>query len=160
MSLPIQPGRLITLAMRVSTPEDEELERIDPTDPLSLFHGDGVLPEALEQALEGKTVGDNVAMVLDSEQAYGPHDPEQLIPIPKADLPEGLEVKPGDILPIELEPEEQDGPEAETEEVEVPVVEVNEDAIVIDLNHPFAGQRLKFEVSILEVEEGDEGEAG
>jgi FKBP-type peptidyl-prolyl cis-trans isomerase SlyD len=156
MSLPIEPGRFITLAMRVSNSEGEELERIDPSDPLSLFHGDGFLPEALEAALTGKTVGDSVQLTLDAEQAYGPHDPEQLVPIPRADLPEGLEVRPGDILPIELEPEEEDGPDAEPEEIEVPVVEVNEDAIVVDLNHPFAGQALKFEVSVLEVEEGEE----
>lgn len=155
MSLTIEPGRLVTLAMRVSNSEGEELERIDPNDPLSLFHGDGFLPDALESALSGKVAGDSVELTLDAEQAYGPHDPEQLVPIPKADLPEGLEVQAGDILPIELEPEEGDGPEAEAEEIEVPVVEVNDDAVVVDLNHPFAGQSLKFEVSILEVEEGE-----
>ena len=126
------------------------LEQTEGDRPLVYIHGDGELPPGVEAALEGATVGTKLDLMLEVEEAFGPHDPAEVIAIPRAELPEDLDVKPGDWLPLTLEPEE--GDDGDDEEVEVIVVAVDEEAVTIDLNHPYAGQRLRFQVEVLGVE--------
>ena len=131
------------------------LEQTEEDRPLVYIHGDGEIPPGLEAALEGATVGTALDLMLEIEEAFGPHDPAEVIAIPRAELPPDLEVVPGDWLPLLLESEE-DGDDSEGEEVEVKVIAADDEAVTIDLNHPYAGQRLGFAVEVLAIESAKE----
>ena len=107
---------------------------------LSCLIGYGVLFPALEDKLEGLAQGSQRTVLLKPAQAFGERDPEAQVEVDRADFPE--DVAAGDCY------------EAEDEEgrpVLLQVLNVSEDAVVVDSNHPLAGQTLRFEVEAREV---------
>lgn len=149
----IAPGCLVTLHFEIRSRDGELIESSleGDVEPLVAQLGSGVLPPGLEAALEGRQAGDQLELLLTADEAYGPHDPESVIAIPRSDLPPGADIQPGDLLPLQFRPEEGEGDD-DFEEVEVPVVAVEPDAVIIDLNNPLAGQDLHFKVQVLAVE--------
>jgi len=144
----IGPNTVVTLAYRVTDPDGE---LIDPGErPIVYLHGgyDDIFPR-IEQALEGKEVGDSLRVTVDSADGYGPHDEEKVIRVPRAALPAGLDLEIGMLLVAE-------GPNGE--QFPLRVVGLSSQEATLDGNHPLAGQTLHFEVRVREVREATEGE--
>ena len=107
---------------------------------LEYLHGGfgGIFPK-VEAALEGKDVGDEAALTLDPEDAFGEYDAELLRVEPRERFPEATEVGmrfegvPGD-----------SGDEA----LIYTVTDVTPDAVVVDGNHPLAGERVWFKATV------------
>ncbi len=100
--------------------------------------------QQLEKALEGKSTGEQLQVVVQPEEGYGPVDPE-LVKLLPHDAFEGIdEVKPG----MQFQAESPDG------QMQIILVkDVAEEGVTIDANHPLAGQVLHFDVTIAEVRE-------
>ncbi|MFN2137384.1 MAG: peptidylprolyl isomerase, partial [Candidatus Promineifilaceae bacterium] len=97
----------------------------------------------LESQLYGMSVGDKKEVTVAPEDAYGEFDPDRQDTIPRDILPADYEPVPGD--PLQLR-------DTQSNEVfEVYVVEVDDDEVVVDFNHPLAGQTLNFAVEIVDV---------
>jgi FKBP-type peptidyl-prolyl cis-trans isomerase SlyD len=111
-------------------------------EPVRYVHGDGSLFAALESAFAGHVADDQIEVQLSPVEAYGAVNPELLQSVPINDIPEEAR-KEG----VELRAEGFDGP--------IRVTEVQEDTVILDFNHPLAGEDLKFDVRILSVEPGD-----
>lgn len=111
-------------------------------EPLTYVHGYSMLVPGLEQALEGHATGDHFQVQVAPDQGYGERDEELFEVVPReafADLP-GL--RKGMLVNLEdHEGESQLGLVAELDNVQVRV----------DLNHPFAGQTLNFDVEVVSV---------
>ena len=104
--------------------------------------GDAIV-EGLEEALEGKEAGAEVKASIEPTKAYGERheDMKQDVPI---DLFGGVEnIEPG----MQFQSETDQGP------VLVTVVEVTDEKVTVDGNHPLAGVHLNFDVKVLEVRE-------
>lgn len=111
--------------------------------PLAYLHGAGNIIPGLEAALAGKQAGDEVKATIEPEQAYGERH-EQL----KQDVPRELFSGVDDVQAgMQFQSETDQGP------VLVTVVEVNEETVTVDGNHPLAGMQLNFDVTIREVRE-------
>jgi FKBP-type peptidyl-prolyl cis-trans isomerase 2 len=106
---------------------------------VALVFGYGALLPALESALEGMTVGARRSVELRARDAYGPRLPDAEVAVARDEFPP--DAAAGDRFEVERE----DG----TLTV-VRLLEVTEDQVVIDLNHPLAGQNVRFEVEVLE----------
>jgi len=106
---------------------------------VGLVFGYGALLPALESALEGLGVGARRSVELSARDAYGERKPELEVEFSREEFPP--DVAPGDRLELERE----DG-----SEVVARVLDVTEDAVVMDLNHPLAGQRVRYEIEVLE----------
>jgi FKBP-type peptidyl-prolyl cis-trans isomerase SlyD len=126
------------------TLKDASGETIDSSDgePLSYLHGHGELVPGLERALLGRKEGDSLQVEVAPEDAYGEHDPERIIEIARDELPDDVEPEIG----LELS---TDGPDGEP--VTLWIVDIEEDRITLDGNHPLAGQPLHFSIKILVV---------
>ncbi|QDU83574.1 FKBP-type 16 kDa peptidyl-prolyl cis-trans isomerase [Planctomycetes bacterium Pla163] len=127
----------------LETTEGDELEVVEL--------GIGELPDVVEEALIGRAVGDDVRV--EASEPFGAADPNAIVSIPRDAFAEAGEIEdlePGDVVPILLAPEEGDDSD-EPEEVEVVVREINEDGVVVDLNHPFAGLDVVFEIHVVEI---------
>lgn len=150
--MPIQSGSVVSLELSAFDEEGAAIEEEGTeNEPYNYEHGHGELPPGLEATLEGLNVGDTFEVKVDPENGFGEHDPELLIAIPRNEMPEDMEMEIGDWLPIEMQPENpEEG--AEPEETEVPIVSIDDEAVVVDLNHPLAGQTLTFRGKILTVE--------
>jgi FKBP-type peptidyl-prolyl cis-trans isomerase SlyD len=124
------------------TLKDDEGELIDGSQqPLEYLHGYGNIIPGLEKALEGAEPGQRHTVVVEPAEAYGETDPGAIITIPSDTVPEDVELTPGMVVVGDT----PSGP------VQLTVVEVNDNNIVVDGNHPLAGQRLHFEVEIVKV---------
>ena len=120
----------------------EMVDTSEGGEPLSFVEGDGRMIPGLERALKGKELGDEFQVSVTPEDAYG---------WPKRSLirtlsPDSFEA---DVELIEAGMIFQLGGGSDTEVVKV--VQVSEDGITVDANHPLAGLTLNFVIQVLEV---------
>ncbi len=117
--------------------------------PLAYLHGAGNIVKGLEQALTGKRKGDFVEVVVAPIEGYGERDETQVRKVGRRDLPPAMDLAPG----LRIERREPDG-----RMVPGVVRAVDGDEVELDFNHPLAGARLHFEVTIAGVREATEEE--
>ena len=111
------------------------------------MHGYAQILPGLEAGLEGARSGERRRLTLEPEDAFGEHDPEGVLEVDRDELPGA--VRPGD----EVTAESPDGTV-----VVWRVLEVRPEVIVVDVNHPLAGQKVRFEVEIREVRPATDAE--
>src|SRR6187399_1913881 len=141
----LSPGMWARLGYQVFDEEDAVVETGESE--LCCLIGYGVLFPALEEKLDGLAQGSRRTVLLGPEQAFGRRNPEAQVEVDRADFPE--DVAPGDCY----EAEDEDG-----RPVLLQVLDVSEEGVVVDSNHPLAGQTLRFEVEAREVRPATEDE--
>jgi FKBP-type peptidyl-prolyl cis-trans isomerase SlyD len=134
----VGPGMVVSFSYVLFDAEGEQIEHSEPGAPLELLFGYGAAAEAFEQAIQGLTVGDLREVRLAPDAAFGPRDPDAIIEVDRADLP--LDIAPGD----EFGADREDGEGS----VPLKVIEIRDDVVVLDTNHPLAGQRIRLSVQI------------
>jgi len=117
--------------------------------PLEYLHGAGEIVEGLESRLTGMKVGDTGRVVIPPEEAYGPYDPEATEEVDRGLFPQDMTLEEG----MGLQLTSDDG----TPHVAF-VAEVSDDVVVLDFNHPLAGETLTFDVKIINLREASEEE--
>ena len=105
--------------------------------PIGVVHGYGLMLPALERALVGMAAGETRDVTVESHDAYGPWNEDGERWVDRADFPDTVAVDD------EFEAVGDDG-----EETTLRVVEVTEDAVLVDATHPLAGETLRFDVMI------------
>jgi FKBP-type peptidyl-prolyl cis-trans isomerase 2 len=144
----IAKGCRVVLRYELLDREGELLESSEEGEPMEYTHGAEEIAPALERALTGKQAGDKVKVTLPPEDAFGAIDPELIVSVPRSEIPPELPLSVGEYLPVELE----DAPEdLADEEVEFRIVEVGEEEVVLDANHPLAGETVTFALEVVSV---------
>jgi FKBP-type peptidyl-prolyl cis-trans isomerase SlyD len=145
----IEEGKQVTLnyILHVESPEGEIVEETNPEEPLQFVFGEDQMLPKFEEALRGLKAGDKFTVAIACADAYGPEDDEAYVEFPKSEfIAEGEWddelFAVGEIIPMQT-------PEGETIHGIVDDVKLN--TIVIDFNHPLAGEDLYFEGEIVEV---------
>ncbi|WP_206483603.1 peptidylprolyl isomerase [Thalassotalea sp. G2M2-11] len=144
----ISANKVVKLHYAVSDSEDTLIDSSYDHQPLAIIHGTGYLIPGLENALTDHTAGDKFEVEVAADDAYGQRHDGFVQTVPKemfAEI-EGLEV--GTQLRAATDQGEQT----------VIVIDVQDDEITVDGNHPLAGIDLKFDVEILEVRDATEEE--
>lgn len=111
-------------------------------DPLELTLGAGMVIPGFEQAIVGMTVGDQKTAEIPVDDAYGPRRDELVMDVPRTQLPDGMDPKPGEQLRMQT----PDG-----QAVPVTVAGTTDEAIKIDANHPLAGKDLTFDLLLVKI---------
>lgn len=138
----VAEGREVSIEYTLTTDAGEVADTNVGGDPLVYTQGAGQVLPSLEQALAGLEAGDTKKVSLTPEQGYGVVDPNLFQTVPADQVPEDARV-----VGTQLVAQSQDG-----ERRLIRVHEVKGDEIVMDLNHPLAGENLHFDVKILSVE--------
>ncbi|ADN74974.1 peptidylprolyl isomerase FKBP-type [Ferrimonas balearica DSM 9799] len=144
----IDANTVVTLHYRLTDDQGQLVEESFGAEPMQYLHGANNLIPGLERELDGKLAGDTLSATVAPADAYGEYE-EAL----KQDVP--MEAFGGieDIVPgMRFMAETDQGPRP------VVVTEVKDDSVVVDGNHPMAGQTLHFEVEIVEVREATDEE--
>lgn len=149
--LAIQPNTHVTLDYELRGDEGDLLDASngDGGEPIRYVHGYGMLVPGLESALVGLHIGDEREVVVPADAGYGEYDESLLLEVERARLPDPAGVQVGD----EFVAESPAG-----EELAMNVVEVGDDRIVVDANHPLAGMTLRYWVKVLEIRQATEVE--
>ncbi|EOX4925959.1 FKBP-type peptidyl-prolyl cis-trans isomerase [Vibrio alginolyticus] len=111
--------------------------------PAKFVMGDGSLSENFEQCLIGLETGAQKAIELKAEDAFGMPNPDHIHYMDRTKFVGDAEVEVGTIMAFS-------GPDG----MEIPgiITEIAGDSVIVDFNHPLAGQDVTFEVEILSVE--------
>ncbi|GGK20281.1 peptidyl-prolyl cis-trans isomerase [Yeosuana aromativorans] len=111
-------------------------------EPLEVALGQGMLIPGFEKAIIDMKVNDKKTVNIPKEEAYGDIQQELFHKVDNSQLPE--EIKPE--IGMGLTSRSEDG-----REYQFRVAEVNEDHIIVDGNHPLAGQDLTFDLELVEI---------
>ena len=112
--------------------------------PLTYLHGRAQIVPGIENALEGVELGAAIDVVLAPEDGFGEHDPDGVFAVPRSAFPPGESVDEGATYSAAR-------PDGRT--VLFRVLEAERQVVLIDTNHPLAGQTLQVFVEVREVRE-------
>jgi FKBP-type peptidyl-prolyl cis-trans isomerase 2 len=124
------------------TVDGKEADSSKGRGPLEFKPGSHQVIPGFEKAVMGMKVGEKKSFKVAPEDGYGPEDPAAKQNVPKNQLPPDITPKAGMMLMAQA----KDG-----RSIPVKIVEVKDDVVVIDLNHPLAGKTLNFDVEVLEI---------
>ncbi|MDH4164654.1 MAG: peptidylprolyl isomerase [Nitrospirota bacterium] len=110
--------------------------------PLQFKMGEGKLIKGFESAVIGMQAGDKKTTIIPFADAYGPRQNEAVVEMERKNLPEGFIPQVGQRLELT---------QADDSTVLVSVVEVTDNTITIDANHPLAGKDLTFEIELVSI---------
>jgi FKBP-type peptidyl-prolyl cis-trans isomerase 2 len=108
----------------------ETFDSSEGRDPLEFEVGAGMVIKGFDDGVTGMVVGDKKTVNIPVTEAYGPRNDEMLVEFPKDRLPADMQIEEGMPLMMSNETGQQ---------FQVVVVEVKDDAVVLDANHPLAG---------------------
>lgn len=130
--------RLLTFHYTLRDAGGRVIDTSRGAEPMSFLEGSGQIIDGLEEPLLQMATGEKRTVVVPPERAYGLREAELVQKVPKARLPVG-DLKVGDQF--------QTGPDRQAPVVTVVAVEGDE--VMLDANHPLAGQELHFEVELV-----------
>jgi len=148
----IEKHRVVTLAYTLKDNDDKIIDRSEDGS-FCYLHGTGNIIPGLENALAGKTTGDELSVSIPPEEAYGIRDDEKKQTVPRDMFPPEHDIEVG----MQFHAQSPDG-----HTMMLTVANIESDEVTVDANHPLAGVQLNFEVKIMEVREatGEEIEHG
>jgi FKBP-type peptidyl-prolyl cis-trans isomerase SlyD len=149
--LTIQPNTHVTVDYSLRDDDGELLDASegDGGEPIRYVHGYGMLVPGLEAALVGLKAGDEREVVVPAEAGYGERDESLVLEIDREEFPDPKSVAVGD----EFTAESPDG-----DEIAMAVVEVKDDVVVVDANHPLAGMTLHYLIKVVDVRAATDAE--
>lgn len=133
---------LVSVVFRLYDEAGALVDEVSDDDPVVYVHGYAQLIPGLEAGIEGAGPGETRTLLVPPDEAFGARDPEALLEIDPNDFPEA----DGAEIGSEIVATGPDGSESVHR-----IVEIDEDAIIVDLNHPLAGQTVRFEARVCEV---------
>ncbi len=139
----IQDNSFVAIDYKLTLDSGEVVDESEAGKPLGFLYGCGQLIPGLERQMAGMGVGDTAKLTVEAEEGYGPYQDELVRPIPKANFPDDVALQPGMVF-------QGTGPHGP---VAIRVKAVEDDKVMADFNHPLAGERLNFEITVAEVRE-------
>ena len=118
------------------------VESSQDRDPLEFKIGEGNVISGLEQSVIGMRTGDKKTITIPPEDAFGQPREDLVIDLNKNEIPEGIKLFAGAHLNLQT----SDG-----QVFKVKVVDIKEDTVTLDANHPLAGATLNFDVELIEI---------
>lgn len=112
-------------------------------EPLKVVLGQGMVIPGFEKAIMGMELGQTVTVTIPEDEAYGPHNEEMVIRVPRASFPPEIPAAVGEQLILRS----PDG-----DEIPALIVEVNDEEATLDANHPLAGFALTFEIELVSLD--------
>lgn len=148
----ISTNKFVALSYDLTVGEGEErelMEKATAETPLEFIFGTDSMLQAFEKNIDGLAGGDSFDFTLTPEEAYGEYDDDHVV-----DLPRNIFEQDG-VLNEEVIFEGNTVPMMDTNgnRLNGSVVEVKEDVIKMDFNHPLAGETLNFSGKVLTVRE-------
>jgi len=109
-------------------------------EPLEFVVGAEQVISGFDKAVIGLKPGESCQVVIPPADGYGDHVPEMVAEVERHLIPNNEQLVLGSMLEVSLE---------NGQSLEVQVVEISDEAVVLDGNHPLAGKDLHFEIELL-----------
>lgn len=148
----ISDNKYVTVIYDLNVGEGDERELMEQATeqrPLEFIFGTSSMLEAFENQLEGLSQGDTFSFRLTPEEAYGDYDDTKIIELPKNIFEVDGKIDDevlfeGNTLPMM---------DSSGNRLVGSVVSIGDDVVIMDFNHPLAGETMHFEGTVMEVRE-------
>ncbi len=120
----------------------EQFDSSEGREPLEFTVGAGQMIPGFDSGVMGMSIGDKKTINIAPAEAYGEWHQENTVPFPKENIPPGMEIEVG----MQLQLRGQDG-----SPIMVTVIEITEEAVILDANHMLAGKELVFDIEMVSI---------
>lgn len=111
-------------------------------DPLEFEVGSGQVIRGFEEGVTGMSVGDKKTIDIEVQDAYGPKSNDMIVEYPKNKLPDELKIEIG--MPLMMS-------NSSGQQFQVKVTDIKDEVVLLDANHPLAGEKLIFDIELVEI---------
>jgi peptidylprolyl isomerase len=133
-------AKKVKIHYRGTLDDGTEFDSSHEREPLEFTPGEGQVIPGFEQAVMSMTVGEQKTVTIPAEEAYGPRHDDAVQSVPRDIFPD--EPDPGEIVTLVA---------PDSSELMATVLEVAEDEVTLDFNHPLAGEPLTFELELMDI---------
>ena len=137
----IEAGKTVKVHYKGTLNDGTVFDSSEGRDPIEFEMGAGTVIAGFETAVAEMEIDETKSVTIPSAEAYGEFNQEMVGLVPRASLPEDIKPEVGMILSMQS----PDG------EMPVRIVEMDDENLTLDANHPLAGQDLTFELTLVEV---------
>lgn len=142
----VASGDRVFIRLRALDPDTNET-LFDSEEPISFVPGQGMVLVGLERRILGSAVGETWEEVFEPQDAFGFPNPQQVVRVPEPEAPLNENIKQGSNIYLE------NGAVGR-------VLAKQDGHVVVDLNHPLAGRKVKFHVTLESIEKDDKAWSG
>lgn len=137
----ISKDKMVKISYTLKNSAGDVIDSSENNEPLEYIHGYNKIIPGLERALLDHDVDDVLSVVVDPADAYGDYDKTLVITVPKSQFDTDVEIETG----MQFQADSPSGSRIVT------VIDVKDDQVVIDANHPLAGEKLFFDVTVVDI---------
>ena len=137
------PQQAISFHYTLTNKTGDVIDTSRQREPMVFLEGAGQIIPGLEKALIAMKKGESGNVEVSCKEGYGPYDQKQIYRVPREKFPSDMKLKNGNLLRIGQENDHKT----------VIVIEIDDSQVVLDANHPLAGQDLFFAVEITDSRE-------
>ncbi|QCU90365.1 FKBP-type peptidyl-prolyl cis-trans isomerase [Thiomicrorhabdus sediminis] len=138
----IKKGSRVTFHYELRDDKGELLDSTFGGDPVIYIQGEGEIIVGLEELMEGEEAGFEAKVTLPPEKAYGVANKDLIVFAGPENFDDNVEIEVGSTV-------ETEDPDGET--IIFRIIEVDEDKVYLDGNHPLADKTLDYKIEVLEV---------
>lgn len=139
-----QTGNTVLVHYKGTLPDGQLFDSSEGRDPLSFELGSGMVIKGFDDGVTGMTVGEKKTIHIPNVEAYGPVNEDMIIEFPRNQIPADVPLEIGGTLNMHQEGNGQ--------VMQVVVKSVTDEVVVLDANHPLAGQDLVFELELVGIQ--------
>jgi len=137
----IRDKAFVAIEYSLALDSGKVVDKSTPGKPLTYIHNAGQMLPGVESRLEGLCADQSIRFTVEAEEGFGQPRAELFRPVPRDRFPQDAVIQPGMAF-------QSVGPSGDLTFV---VSEVDGDTITVDLNHPLCGERLHFDIRVVEV---------
>lgn len=147
----IENGKYVQLQYTGTFDNDEVFDTNVGLDPLEFQVGSGAIISGLDRAVVDMKIDDEKDITVKPEDGYGEYNDAFLLTVPRQEMQASFPPEPGMVISIQME---------NGNLIPARITQVNDDDVILDLNHPLAGKTLHFNIKILAVNDEAQLEQG
>lgn len=143
----VDENKVVSINYTVRNEKGEVLDTSENAEPLNYIHGTGSVIPGLEEAMTGRSKGESFSVEVEPDAGYGQYNEELVFSVGKDRFQQGVE---GLEVGSQVQAQTADGG------MQVLTVrEVGDEEVTLDANHPLAGEKLHFDITVEEVREAE-----
>lgn len=143
MSLVVSADTRVTLYFSLSLQDGSVVDSNFDANPATFEYGDGQLPDGFLSCLDGMKEGEEGAWLVTPEKAFGMPNPNNVQTFKRSDFAADMQLEKGLVISFT---------DASQSELPGVIKQFDDEEVVVDFNHPLAGDTLTFKVKIVSIE--------
>lgn len=136
----VETGNFVSVHYKGTLESGEVFDTSEGRHPMEVQMGAGQIITGFEKALMGMSLNEKKVFTLEPEEAYGHKDDNLTHSFNRSEIPAEMEIEVGQTVALSS---------PEGQQVPAQIVEANDQKVVVDLNHPLAGETLTFDIEIV-----------